>query len=208
MVTHFPVPIPGTRPRLGSVLERGFVVRSIDVDRAHIHTMLDRVPDQLRRCIKPHRLAVEEGREKHIRIVALQPARRIDEQCKGCRVAFRKAVGAEPLYLFETRYCKVARIIFGEHAADELLTEDANPASSLERRHRSPQTIRFARREAGTNDGDLHRLLLEQWHALGFSEDRLKFWRWIGDILLAKPRLEIRLHQSTLGGPRATDRDF
>ena len=49
-----------------------------------------------------------------------------------------------------------------------------NSTGDLERRHRASQLIGLARREAGTDDGHLHRLLLKQRHAQRLTEDPSK----------------------------------
>src|SRR6185312_16123515 len=128
-------------------------------------------------------------REEDIRIVALEPAGHINEERKRGRVTLGKTVGTKPFDLLETGFRKVLGIVFHKHAGDELLTERGDAAGTLERRHRAAETIGFSRREAGTDDGNLHRLLLEQWNAHGFAQHSLELPGRITDLLLAQPAL-------------------
>ena len=74
---------------------------AIDIDRAHLDAMLLRVAHDLRRRIEAHRLAVEQRGREHIRVVAFDPGRGIDEVGEARRVAFGKAVFAEAFDLAE-----------------------------------------------------------------------------------------------------------
>ena len=67
-----------------------------------------RIAHQLRRLIEAHRLAVEDGGAEHVRIVAFDPGRGIDEERKARRVAFGKAVFAEAFDLAEAVFGEVA----------------------------------------------------------------------------------------------------
>src|SRR6266567_9496258 len=51
------------------------------------------------------------------------------------------------------------------HADDQTLLEMLEPALAFPRRHRAPQLVGLARREAGGDNGELHHLLLENRHA-------------------------------------------
>lgn len=99
----------------------------VDADRPHLHTMLDRVPDDLRRRIEPHRLGVEERRAEHVRMPALQPGRGIGDQRKRRGMAFGEAVGAESFQLREGLLGKSLVVAAIDHSLDELGFEGTNP---------------------------------------------------------------------------------
>src|SRR5205823_6441977 len=73
----------------------------VDVDRADFDAVLLRVADDLRRRVESHRLAVQQGAGEDIGMEALDPGRDIDQERKARGMAFREAVGAEPLDLVE-----------------------------------------------------------------------------------------------------------
>jgi hypothetical protein len=117
----------------------------VHVDRAHRDTVLARVAHDLRRRVEAHRLAVEQGGGEDVGVVALHPARDVDEIGEARRVAFREAVFAEALDLLETACGEFARIAARAHAADELVAEFVDRAGALERRHGAAQSVRFDR---------------------------------------------------------------
>ena len=155
-------------------------VRMIDIDRAHLDAVLAHVAHDLRRRVESHRLRVEQGRGEHVRITALEPGRGIDEQREARGMAFREAVFAEALDLAEAALGEVARIVPCDHAFDHLGLERADGAGALEGRHGAAQLVGLARREAAGDDGDLHRLLLEQRHAERLPEHGFELLRGIG----------------------------
>src|SRR5438045_1222871 len=83
------------------VLQRAIPFAEIDVDRAHRDAVLPGVADDLGRRVEPHRLTVQEGAGEDFGVDAFDPGRDIDEEGKARGVAFREAVGAEPLDLVE-----------------------------------------------------------------------------------------------------------
>ena len=68
--------------------------------------------------------------------------------------------------------------------------------------------IGLARREAGGDDGDLHRLFLKQRHAQRLAEHRLQFLRGKGDLLQPLAATQIGMHHVALDRPRTHDRDL
>ena len=138
--------------------------------------------------------------------MAFEPARDIDQQRKRCRVAFRKAVGAEPLDLLEAGFREFPWIPFGGHAADEFFAEHPDAAGALERRHRAPELVGLAGRKSGADDGDLHRLFLEQRHPQRMAEHVLEFLGRIGHRFLVEPALQIRVHHAALDRAGPDDR--
>src|SRR5690606_21632909 len=93
-----------------ALLERAIPMAVIDRDRADLDPMFARVGDDLRGRIKAHRLRVKQRRAEDVGMMMLHPAGSIGDLREACRVAFRKAIGAEPLDLLEGALGKVARI--------------------------------------------------------------------------------------------------
>ncbi len=123
-------------------------------------------------------------------------------------MAFRETVFAEALDLLEAALGEVALVAVGQHAVDHLALEGADGADALEGRHGAAQLVGFRRREAGGDDGDLHRLLLEQRHAQRLRQHRFQFLRRIGDGLLAAAPAQIGMHHVALDRAGAHDRDL
>src|SRR5690348_10820493 len=98
-----------------SILKQVPQIGAVDVDRTHLDPMLDRIADKLRRRIKTHRLAVEERAGEHIRVMAFEPARHVDEQRERCRVTLWETVRAETFDLLEAGFRKVIRIAVLSH---------------------------------------------------------------------------------------------
>ena len=107
--------------------------------------MFARVADNLRRCIEPHWLGIEQGAGEDIRIAAFDPGRCIDEQSERGRVAFGKAIGAEAFDLFETAFGEIARIMRADHAFDHFGAERVDDADALEGRHSAAQLVGLGR---------------------------------------------------------------
>ncbi len=170
--------------------------------------MLSQVAHDLRRRVKSHGLRIEQRRREHVRITALEPGRSVNEQRKARRVTFRKAVFAEPLDLAEAALGEVTRIVSRHHSFDHLGLELADGAGALEGRHGPAQLVGFARREAAGDDGDLHRLFLEQGHAERLVEDGFELLRGIGYRLKSLPAAQIWMHHVALDRARPHDRDF
>ena len=85
--------------------------------------MLLCVAYNLRRRVEAHRLAVEQRGREDVRIVALHPARNVDEVGKARRVAFGKAVFAEAADLLEASLDKAAFVTAFHHPVDEQVLE-------------------------------------------------------------------------------------
>src|SRR5690606_32222334 len=67
----------------------------IDIDPARLDAVLARIPDDLCRRIKTHRLRIQERAGEGVGIVAFEPGRDIDELGEGRGMAFRKTVFAK-----------------------------------------------------------------------------------------------------------------
>ena len=178
--------------------------------------MRARVAHQLRRLIKAHRLAVEDGGAENVRIAAFDPRRGVNQKRKARRVAFGKAVFAEPFDLAEAMLGKAAVIAAPGHAVDELVAEQMDIAGVAERGHGAAQPIGLVGREFRRRDGDLHRLFLEQRHAERPFENVFQFVgrsmrRSGGGVMLlldAVAPAQIGMHHVALDRPRPHDRDL
>ena len=62
-------------PRLQCIIP----IAVIHIDRSHFDTVLSGIADKLCRGIEAHRLAVEDGGGKHVRIVTFQPGGHVDQ---------------------------------------------------------------------------------------------------------------------------------
>ena len=203
------------RPLRG-LLQRAIPPAEIDVHLAHLDAVLTRVAHELGRLIKTHRLAVEDGGAKNLRIVALHPGGSIDEQREACRVAFGKTVFAKTLDLAEAALGKFARVAATGHAGDEFVAEEMDSSIMPEGRHGAPQSVGFIGREFGGGDGDLHRLFLEQRHAERSFQDLFQFvdgamrqiGRWVVGLLDSIAPTQIRMHHVALDRTRTHDRDL
>ena len=203
-------------PAVRARFQRAVPIAEIHVHGANLDAVLTRIAHELRRLIKTHRLAVEDGGTEYVRVAAFDPRRGIDQQRKTRRVAFRKAVFAEPFDLAEAIFREITVIAAGGHAGDELVAEQMDVAGMAERGHGAAQPIRFVGREFGRGDGDLHRLLLEQRHAESSFENVLQFVsrpvrrirRWIMLPVDAVAPAQIGMHHVALDRPRPHDRDL
>src|SRR5262249_33240144 len=194
--------------RQRSTLERGVPVGVVDIDRAHVDAVLAHVANDLRRRVEAHGLRVEQRRREGVRVAALQPGRGVDQQREARGMACREAVFAETLDLAEAALGEVARIIARHHAFDHLGLEHADGAGAFEGRHGAPQLVGLARREATGDDGDLHRLLLEQGYTERFLEHRFQLVGDILDLFEFLSPAQIGMNHVALDRSRTYDRDL
>ena len=164
-----PVPLP-IEGRIEASSVQSHRLR-VDADRAHLDAMLAGVADELGGGVEAHRLGVEQGRAEDVRMIAFHPGRGVGDLGEAGGVAFGEAVAAEALDLLEgalgeiLRYSRLAIM-----PLDHLVAEMADAAGRLEGRHRAAQRVGLGRGEAGADDRDLHRLLLEERHAHGLLQ--------------------------------------
>ena len=97
--------------------------------------MLPGIANQLRRLVKAHGLAVDQGRAKGVGPAPLHPGRGIDQQGEADGVALGKSIGAETLDLMEAILDELLVIALGPHAGDELLFVFPDIAVVAEGRH-------------------------------------------------------------------------
>ena len=162
-----------------AVLQRAIPAAGVDADRADLDAMLARVADELGGGVEAHRLGVEQGRAEDLRMIMLHPGRGVGDLGEARGVAFGKAVAAEALDLLEGALGEIAA-----HSRCAIMPliilsrKWLTPPVDLERRHRAAQRIGLGRREAGADDRDLHRLLLEERHAQRLLQHLLQLLRW------------------------------
>src|SRR5690606_15780630 len=89
----------------------------------------------------------------------------IDQQREAGGMALREAVLAEALDLVEAALGEVVLVAALEHPPDEPLAKAGDGAGLAEGGERAAELVRLVRREAGSDDGDAHGLLLEERHA-------------------------------------------
>src|SRR5262249_1303380 len=119
-------------PAIRLRLERAIPNAEVHVHLAHLDTMAARGPHELGGLIEANRLAVGEGGAEHVRIVPLDPGRRIDKECKARGVALREAVFAKTLDLVEAALGEIARVAAPRHAGDEFFAEEMHIAVMAE----------------------------------------------------------------------------
>ena len=187
-------------------LQRAVPVAGIDVGVAHLHAVLARVAHQLGRLVEAHGLAVEDGGAERVRVVPLDPRRHIDQVREAGRVALGKAVLAEALDLAEAALGEFTLVAVANHAGDELLAEGVDGADVAEGGHGAAQLVGLVGREAGADDGDLHRLLLEQRHAQRLGQHRLQRRGRIVHRLAPVAPAQVGVHHVALDGAGTHDR--
>ena len=188
------------------LLQRAVPAAVVDVDGARLDAVIAGVAHQLGRGVESHGLAVEDRGREHIRVVAFQPGRDIDQQGEAGGVGFREAVFAEPFDLIEAALGEFRFVAVGDHAGDQLLAEGMNGAGAAEGGHGAAQIVGLRRREAGRDDGDLHGLFLEQRYAERLGEHRPQRVRGVLDPLLAAAAAQIGVHHVALDRAGPDDR--
>ncbi len=172
--------------------------------------MFARVADDLGGGVKAHRLGVEQGRAEDVGVVAFQPGRGVGDLGEARRVAFGEAIAAKALDLLDQPLGEILADAVGAHPFDQRIAEFADAAGHLEGRHRAAEPVGFARAETRTDDGDLHRLFLEQRHAQRLFQHLAQLRAGILDVDLADAALlaafEIGVDHVALNRPRADDR--
>jgi hypothetical protein len=93
----------------------------IDVGRQHHDAVVPCIPHDLRGRVEAHRLRVEQRGSERRRVMALQPARDIDQVREARGVALGKAVFAEALDLVEAAFGELGIVAALDHSADHPL---------------------------------------------------------------------------------------
>src|ERR1700693_4571903 len=96
-----PVDLPKPKPYRAifsaPLLQRVLRKAKGHIDLAYLDAVGAGVTDNLRRCIKAHRLRIQQSAAECVGMIMLQPGRDVDQLRKARGVTFRKAIGAEPL---------------------------------------------------------------------------------------------------------------
>ena len=163
---HLPEAQPERERAVFARFQRVVPFAETHIDGAHFDIMLARIAHDLGRRIETHRLRIEQRTAERGGMMALEPGRDIDKLRKARGMAFRKAIGAEAFDLLEAAFGEIAVIAARDHVAHHLVGEGVDRAQMPERRHCASQPVRFVGREFRRHDGKLHRLLLEQRHAV------------------------------------------
>src|SRR3546814_18716876 len=109
-------------------------ITRVAVDRTDLDAaLLARVADDLGGGVETHRLRIEERGGEYRRLMAFEPGRNIDQPRERQRMAFGKAVAAEPLDLLETAIGEIAFVAAADHAAEHLVPELVDRAEQLGR---------------------------------------------------------------------------
>ncbi|GBF26180.1 hypothetical protein MnTg02_01217 [bacterium MnTg02] len=132
------------------------------------------------------------------------------------RMAFREAIFAEPLDLIKAALGEFRVVAAGNHARDHLVVQRLDGAAAAEGGHGVAQLIDFLGAEFSGDHGELHGLLLEERHALGFAEHRAELIRGSvlrgggGIVLRLQPvaAAQIGMHHVALNRPRPDDGDL
>ena len=168
--------------------------------------MRTRIAHQLGRCIKTHRLAVEQASEKRIGVVALEPAAVIGQQRKTGGVALGETVFTEALDLLEDALGVVLVVALGHHAPDQPVVKGAEAALPLPGGHGAAQLVGLAGGEVGREHRDLHHLLLKDRHALGSLQRGLQLTGVVDVVVVQLAVLQVGVDHAALDGAGPHDR--
>ena len=178
----------------------------IDVHRPNLHPVRPRIAHDLGGGVEAHRLAVEQRAGEYVRITALEPGRGVHQDGEARRMALGEAVLPEPFDLPPALLGELRRAAPGRQPFEEAAAKPGQGADSPKSRHRPAQAVRFRRREPRSDDGDPHRLLLEDGHPQGLAQDRLELRQRIADLLPAVAPAKIRVNHPSLDRTRPHDR--
>jgi hypothetical protein len=166
------------------------------------------VAHDLGRRVEAHGLRVQQRAGEDAGVVALEPGRGIDQQREAGGVAFGEAVGAEALDLGKAALGEILVVAVRAHAAQEAGAELADVAVLLEGGERAAQAVGLLRGEARADDGDLHRLFLEQRHAQRLAQHLAQRVGGEAHLLLAVSASDEGMHHVALDRAGADDRDL
>src|SRR5262249_11365097 len=125
------------------LLERAVPQTVVDVGRARLDAMSARASHDLRRCIKAHRLRVEQRRAKCRGVMAFDPGRDIHKVGEARGMTLGETILAEALDLVEAALGELCRITALRHMADHLLAQAVNGAAAAEGRHGTAEFVRL-----------------------------------------------------------------
>ena len=175
------------------------------VGGAHFYAVALCVLHQLRRAVKAQRLAVKHGSQKAGRLMPFKPATEVDQDGKACGVTFGKAVFTKTFHLPEYGMRKLLRIAIFHHAFNHPVLVFLYATVAFPGGHGTAQAIGLPGREVGSNNRNLHHLLLKNRHSMGARKHFLQPGvRGLG-FLRVFARLQIRVHHAALDGSRTHD---
>ena len=99
---------------------------------------------ELRRAVKAHGLAVEQGGQKAGRLVVFEPAAHVHQQGKAGGVALGKAIFAKAFNLVKDVFSKFGGVAVLEHAAHQTVIELVHAALALPGGHGAAQAVGLA----------------------------------------------------------------
>ena len=151
--------------------------RAVPVARGHVHRKEAHPPpfgvlDDGRGSVKPHRLRVQQRARELRRVVPQQEGAGIADEGEAGRVAFGKAILAEPLNLLEDPFGELGGDPLGAHAREQAAAVAFHPAGAPPGGHVAAELIGLSRGVVGGDHREPHHLLLKQRDPEGFFEDR------------------------------------
>ena len=201
-----PMHLPESKPqgRLGAArfatFQRVVPVAVEHIHRPHGHTVATGILQQAAGRIEAHRLGIEQRTDERGRLMALEPAAHVGDQCERAGMAFRKTIVGKSLQLLEDPLGKRQAVAAFLHAAHQALAVDLQVTVTAPGRHRTPQMVSLARGVAGSDDGQLHGLLLKERHTQRALEDLAQRLGWIVDRLQPLTTAQVRMHHVALDG--------
>ena len=137
--------------------------------------------------------------------MALEPAAHVGDQCERAGMAFRKTITGKSLQLLEDPFGEFLAVATFLHATHQALAVDFQVAMAAPGGHGTPQLIGLARGVAGSNDGQLHGLLLKERHPQRALEDFAQRLGRMDDRLQPLAAAQVRMHHVALDGTRPDD---
>ena len=120
-------------------------------------------------------------------------------------MAFRKTITGKSLQLLEDPFGEFLAVATFLHATHQALAVDFQVAMAAPGGHGTPQLIGLARSVAGSNDGQLHGLLLKERHPQRALEDFAQRLGRMDDRLQPLAAAQVRMHHVALDGTRPDD---
>ncbi|MNX79314.1 hypothetical protein D3C86_1109410 [compost metagenome] len=188
-----------------------------DIDRAHLDPAdLLGLAHDLGRGVEAHGLAVQQGAGEGRGMAVFDPRGDIDQLREAGGVAFREAIRAEALDLFEAALRERWIIAARDHPPDHPRLIGVQAAVAAKSAHGLAQAVGLTVAELGGDDGQLHRLLLEQGHAEGLVQNLFEFVgravvgrrRRIDDLFLLVSPPQIGMDHVALDRAGADDGDL
>ena len=107
------------------------------------------------------------------------PAGRINKKSEACRMRFGKTILAESSKLIEDPLREDFIQAIQSHTFDQFASKVIDNPGPAPGGHGSTELIRFARREAGSDDSQSHGLFLKEWDSHCFAQYFSDSFRWV-----------------------------